>query len=73
MADDKQAAERRLDNLLMTRDRNRRDLEVYRDKGDTPEMKRCQRALKFDHSRIRSHCSEHDLDLPHDVPAEDSK
>jgi hypothetical protein len=70
VAHDKQAAERRLDNLLMTRDRHRRGLEVYRDKGDTPEMERCQRALKLDHSRIRQHCTEHGLDLPNDIPAE---
>ena len=70
MIDDKQAAERRLDNLLMTRDRRRMDLEAYREKGDASGVERCDRMLKLDHSRIRQHCTEHDLPLPHDVPDE---
>ncbi len=70
MIDDKQPAERRLDNLLMTRDRHRMDLEAYREKGDASGVARCERELKIIYTRIREHCAEHDLELPDGVPSE---
>ncbi len=69
MADDKRAAERMLEELLMTLGRDRRYLKVCRNKGDAAGVARCKLALKLDHALIRSHCAEHDLELPHDVPS----
>ena len=73
MAVDKRRAKQELDDLLMMLHVYRRDLEAYRDEGDAAEVERCERVLKLAHSRIRKHCAEHGLDLPHDVPSEDSK
>ena len=70
MADDKQAAERRLDNLLMMVSRYRGYLEQYRNRGDTSGVAKCERLLDFHYSRIRKLCTEHGLDLPNDIPAE---
>ncbi len=70
MADDKRVAKWGLEELLMTMSRHRNALAAYRDKGNAAGVARCERALKIDHSRIREHCAEHDLELPHDVPSE---
>ncbi len=70
MADDKQVANRKLEELLMALGGDRRYLKAYRDKGDAAGVERCEQLLKAYHSRIREHCAEHDLDLPHDVPPE---
>ena len=51
---------------------HRRDMTADRNKGDAFTVARCERLLKLDYARIRSHCAEHDLDLPHDVPPEDA-
>ena len=72
MADDKRAAERKLENLLTVMSRHRRDLASYVSVGNFPEVERCEQLLKAYHSRIRVHCAEHDLELPHDVPPEDA-
>ncbi len=70
MADDKRVAEQRLAELLMEMREHRKAQETYRNNGDAFGVKRGERLLKFDHSRIREHCAEHDLELPHDVPSE---
>ena len=70
MATDKRAAKRKLADLLTVMGWHRSDLEAYRNKGDAFGVKRGERLLKFDHSRIREYCAEHDLELPHDVPSE---
>ena len=70
MADDKRVAERELENLLTVMSRHRRDLASYVSIGDFSEVERCEQLLKAYHSRIREHCAEHGLDLPHDVPPE---
>ncbi len=72
MATDKRAAERELEELLMTMSELRRNLEAHRNKGDFSGVARCEWALKYDYARIRSHCAEHGLKLPHDVPPEDA-
>ena len=48
-------------------------MEEFRNRGDTSGVAKCERLLDLHYSRIRSHCAEHELDLPHDVPDEDSK
>jgi hypothetical protein len=70
VADDKRVAERELENLLMEMSRHRNALAAYRNKGDVAGVERCERALEFDYSRIRKHCTRNDLELPHDVPSE---
>ncbi len=72
MAIDKRVAKLELDDLLMTMSGHRSDLAAYRNKGDAFGVARCERLLKFNYSRIRKHCAEHDLELPHDVPPEDA-
>ncbi len=72
MATDKREAKRRLEDLLMSMSGTRSKLEAYRNKGDFSGVARCKLALKFDYARIRTHCAEHDLELPHDVPSEDA-
>ena len=72
MAADKRAAERKLENLLVTMSLHRMDQTAYRGKGDSAGVARCKLALKLDYALIRSYCAEHDLDLPHDVPSEDA-
>ena len=72
MATDKRVAERKLEDLLTVMGWHRRDLEAYRNEGDTLTVTRYERLLKLDYARIRSHCAEHDLELPHDVPPEDA-
>ncbi len=73
MADDKRAAERELENLLTVMSRHRRNLAAYVSIGDFPEVERCEQLLKAYYSRIRAHCARHDLELPHDVPPEDTE
>ena len=68
MADDKRVAEQRLEQMLMAMSRDRNDLEAYHNKGDAYGMAQYERLLEYDYSRIRKHCAEHDLELPHDVP-----
>ncbi len=68
MADGKRAAKRKLEKMLMVMSRHRSDLEAYRDEEDASGVALCEQALKIIHSRIREHCAEHDLELPHDVP-----
>ena len=73
MAVDKRRAERRRDELLMTRHWHLRDLEAYREKGDAYGVARCERLVKADNRRIREYCARHNLELPHDVPPEDAE
>ena len=49
---------------------HRSELAAYSDKGDASGVARCKRALEFNYSRIRKHCTRNDLELPHDVPDE---
>ena len=70
MADDKRVAKRKLEEMLMVVSKLRRDLEEYRNKGDVSGVALCERWLKHNHSRIREHCAEHDLERPRDVPPE---
>ncbi len=72
MADDKRAAERKLEDLLTAVSWHRSVQEAYSNEGSTDGVARCERLLKFDYARIRAHCAEHDLELPHDVPSEDA-
>ncbi len=72
MAVDKRAAERELEKKMMARHAHQRDLEAYRKKGDAAGEERCELALELDDALIRSHCAEHGLKLPHDVPPEDA-
>ena len=72
MATDKRAAERKLEELLMTRDWHRSIEEKYREKGNASGEERCDQLVKADNRRIREHCAEHGLELPHDVPPEDA-
>ena len=72
MADDKRVANQELEDLLTAMSWHRRGLAAYRDKGDADSTARCERLLKLDYRRIRAHCAEHGLDLPHDVPPEDA-
>ena len=72
MATDKQPAKRKLEEMLMTVSEHRRDLEAYRNEGDDAGEERCKWALEDDYARIRSHCAEYGLELPHDVPPEDA-
>ena len=73
MAVDKRVAKRKLEEMLMSMDGHRNDLAAYSDKHDAFGVKRCVRLLKLDHSLIREHCAEHDLELPHDVPSEEKE
>ncbi len=73
MATDKQPAKRKLEEMLMTVSAHRRDLEAYRNEGDDAAEERCEQELKYDYARIRSHCAEHGLDVPHDAKREDSE
>ena len=71
MADDKRVAKRKLEEMLMVVSRYRSYLEQYRNRGDTSGVAKCERLLDLHYSRIRSHCTEHGLERPNDVPAED--
>ncbi len=70
MADDKLVAKRKLEEMLMVVSRYRSYLEAYRNRGDTSGVTRCERLLDLHYSRIREHCAEHNLELPHNVPSE---
>ena len=70
MADDERVAERKLEESLMMVSRYRNDLAAYHNKGDASGVARCERELKIIYTRIREHCAEHDLELPHGVPSE---
>ncbi len=70
MVDEKRAAEWRLEEILMAMSEHRGELAAYSDKGDASGVARCDRALEFNYSRIRKHCTRNDLELPHDVPDE---
>ncbi len=70
VAIDKRAAERMLEEMLVTPSGDRRHLKVCRNKGDAFTVERCKLALKLDYALIRTHCAEYDLELPHDVPSE---
>ena len=72
MADDKQAAKRKLEDLLTVMSWHQSDLAAYHNKVDAVTVARCERLLKLDYARIRDHCAEHGLELPHDVPPEDA-
>lgn len=71
MAVDKRAAKQKLEEMLMAMSGHRSDRAAYSDKGDASGVARCERALEFNYSRIRKHCTRNDLELPHDVPSED--
>jgi len=47
-----------------------RNLEGYREKGDAVGVARCETLVKTEERRIREHCADHGLELPHDVPSE---
>ena len=70
MADDKRVAKRKLEDLLTVMSGQRRDLAAYLSIADFSGVERCEQLLKAYYSRIRSHCAEHGLELPHDVPPE---
>ncbi len=76
MAVDKRAArrhleaKRHLEEMLMAMNNHRNDRAAYSDSGNAAGEERCERALKYNYARIRSHCARHDLELPHDVPSE---
>ncbi len=70
MAFDKRAAERELEGMLIKRHWLVRDLEAYREKGDAVGVARYEPLVKAQERRIREHCAEHGLELPHDVPSE---
>jgi len=72
VATDKRRAERRLEELLMAVSAHLRDLEAYRNEGDDAGEERSELVLKYDYAHIRSHCAEHGMELPHDVPPEDA-
>ena len=72
MAVDKRAAKRELEELLWVMSGHRNDQAAYRHKGDAAWVARCDQALEIDYALIRSHCAEHGLELPHDVPPEDA-
>ena len=72
MATDKRTAERKLEDMLAVMGGYRRGLAAYLSIGDFSEVERCEQLLKAYYSRIRVHCAEHDLELPHDVPSEDA-
>ncbi len=73
MATEKRTAERKLEDMLTVMGGYRRGLAAYLSIGNFSEVERCEQLLKAYHSRIRVHCAEHDLKLPHDVPPEDSE
>ncbi len=73
MADDKRIAEQELEEMLMKRHWLVCDLEAYREKGDAVGVARCEPLVKAQERRIREHCAEHGLDVPHDVKREDSE
>ncbi len=72
MTDDKRVAKRKLEDLLTVMGWHQSDLAAYRDKGGATRVARCESLLEFDYARIREHCAEYDLELPHDVPPEDA-
>ena len=61
---------RRLEELLIARHWHLRHLEEYCKKGDAAGEEQCDRLVKADNRRIREHCAEHGLELPHDVTPE---
>ncbi len=73
MAVDKLAAKQELEGMLIKRHWLVRDLEAYREKGDAVGVARCEPLVKAQERRIREHCAEHNLELPHDVPSEDAE
>ena len=68
MAIGKRAAKRALEELMMIVSRHKAYLEAHRNSGDASAVARSKRVLKYDYSRIREHCAEHGLDVPHDMP-----
>ncbi len=70
MAIDKPVAKLELDDLLTAMSWHRRDLAAYRKKGDAANGALFERLLKLDYARIRAHCAQHNLELPHAVPSE---
>ena len=73
MADDKRVAEREREKILAVIRLHRRDLVAYLSIGDFSGVERCEQLVKVYYSRIRIHCAEHDLELPHDVPSENAE
>jgi len=72
VATDKRVAQREREKMLAVMRLHRRDLVAYLSKGDFSEVERCEQLVKVYYSRIREHCAEHGLELPHDVPPEDA-
>ena len=72
MATDKRVAERELEELLTTLSWHLIDSEAHRENGDAAGVARCEPLVKAEERRIREHCAEHGLELPHDVPPEDA-
>jgi hypothetical protein len=73
VAVDKLAAKQELEGMLIKRRWLVRDLEAYREKGDAVGVARCEPLVKAQERRIREHCAEHGLELPHDVRPEDAE
>jgi hypothetical protein len=71
VADDKRVAKRKLQELLKAVSWHRSTQEAYRNEGGAAGVERCERLLEIDYAHIRSHCAEHGLELPHDVPSEE--
>ncbi len=72
MAVDKLAAKQELEGMLIKRRWLVRNSEASRGKGDAPGVARCEPLVNAQERRIREHCAEHGLELPHDVPPEDA-
>ncbi len=70
VADGKRVAKRKLEKMLMAMSGHQDDLAAYLIIGDASGVMRCERELRIDHSLIREHCAEHDLEQPYDVPPE---
>ena len=72
MADDKRAAKRKLEEMLMEMSWHRSHLTAHHNKGDAFGVARYERLLRYDHSLIRKHCAKNDLELPREVPDEEA-
>ena len=70
MVVNRKAVKRKLGDLLAYLHGHRSAREIYRKRGYAAGVERCERLLKLDYSRIRKHCAEYGLELPHDVPDE---
>ncbi len=58
--------EQKLEDLLIQVHRARQAISRAKESGKNTEI--LQHALKAAYARVRAHCEEHGLDLPHDIP-----